>query len=109
MPDYQKKQTILDAGRCLNCLSLGHTVRNCTHQSKCRKCQRDYRFKHASVLHDYYVKPNATVSDEASDTSCRVPPFTSAIEGDPDIVDNRKVDAVDKCVVLLRTCAERLL
>ena len=55
LPDYQKKQTILDAGRCLNCLSLRHTVRNCMHQSKCCKCQRDYRFKHASVLHDYYV------------------------------------------------------
>ena len=78
------------------------------HQSKCRKCQRDYRFKHASVLHDYYVEPNVTVSDEAVDTSCRSPSFTSTVNADPDIVVNRKFDAVDKCVILLHTCAVRV-
>ena len=90
LSDHRKKLIVLDAGRCLNCLSLEHTTCNCMHQSKCRKCQRGHRLKHASVLHDYYVKPNVTVSDEAADTSCRAPSFTSAVDGDPHIVVNPK-------------------
>ena len=34
----RKKRVVVGAGRCLNCLSLGHTVRNCMSLSKCRRC-----------------------------------------------------------------------
>ena len=40
---------------------------------------------------------------------CRAPSFTFTAEGDPDIVVNRKVDAVDKSVVILRTCGVRAI
>ena len=44
----------MDAGRCLNCLSTGHVVRNCSFSSKYRKCGPNVNVKHASVLHNFY-------------------------------------------------------
>ena len=36
--DKLKRQTVMDAKRCLNCLSVEHFVRDFPHPSKCRKC-----------------------------------------------------------------------
>ena len=33
-----KKKKIIEDGRCLNCLSFGHFVRDCELHSKCHKC-----------------------------------------------------------------------
>ena len=37
LPTYVKRQTVFDAKRCLNCLSLNHMVYNCAYPCKCRK------------------------------------------------------------------------
>ena len=51
-----KKRSIIDAGRCLNCLALGHVARNCSFPSKCRKSGTKAGNKHATVLHESYAK-----------------------------------------------------
>ena len=51
-----KKRSVIDAGRCLNCLALGHVARNCSFPSKCRKCGPKAGNKHATVLHESYGK-----------------------------------------------------
>ena len=50
--DKLKRQTVMDAKRCLNCLSVEHFVRDCSHPSKCRKCSPNCQNKHAGALHD---------------------------------------------------------
>ena len=50
LSNHLKRQTVIDSCRCLNCLSLGHPVRNCAHQSKCRKCRPDSKTKHAPAF-----------------------------------------------------------
>ena len=52
LSNHMKQQTVLDSGRCLNCVSLGHTANNCACASKCRKCKSDFRINHATALHD---------------------------------------------------------
>ena len=47
-----KRQIMIDAKRCLNCLSLEHFVRECPHPSKCRKCRPSSQNKHTGALHE---------------------------------------------------------
>ena len=54
----QKRQTFIDAQRCLNCLGVGHTARNCYCRSKCRVCGLNYRNKHCGGLHECYASFN---------------------------------------------------
>ena len=44
-----KRLAVMDAKRCLNCLSLEHFVRNCAFPSKCRVCGSQCRNKHAGA------------------------------------------------------------
>ena len=52
MTDERKKRAVIEAGRCLNCLSLGHVVKNCPLASKCRRCGAKSGSKHAGALHE---------------------------------------------------------
>ena len=52
----RKKRVVVGARRCLNCLSLGHVVRNCIARLKCRRCGPASSSKHAGALHDLYVQ-----------------------------------------------------
>ena len=93
---------VFGAKRCLNCLSLNHMVRNCAYLSICRKCRPDCRTKHATALHDYYVKPD----DEnlgATEAASSAPTSGSGSANDYDVIVNRKIDSIEKLVVLLRT------
>ena len=109
LPANLKRQTVFDAKPCLNCLSLNHMVRNyCAYPSKCRKCRPDCRTKHATALHDYYVKPDDETLG-AAEASSSAPTSGSGSANDYDVIVNRKVDSVDKGVVLLRTCAVRVI
>ena len=108
LPTNLKRQTVFDAKRCLNCLSLNHMVRNCAYPSKCRKCRPDCRTKHATALHDYYVKPDDETLGAAEATSSATT-SGSGSANDYDVIVNRKIDSVDKRVVLLRTCAVRVI
>ena len=46
----RKKRVVVNAGRCLNCLSLDHMVQNCMAPSKCRRCGPACSSKHAGAL-----------------------------------------------------------
>ena len=94
LPTNLKRQTVFGAKRCLNCLSLNHMVRNCAYPSKC-KCRPDCRTKHATALHDYYVKPDDETFG-AAEAASSAPTSGSASANDYDVIVNRKIDSVDK-------------
>ena len=73
-------------------------VRNCAYPSKCRKCRPDCRTKHATALHDYYVKPDDETL-EAAEAASSAPTSGSGSANDYDVTINRKIDSVDKRVV----------
>ena len=54
LPPQERRQTVIKAGRCLNCLSTGHLARNCPSRCKCRKCGPNCRAKHSSAIYDCY-------------------------------------------------------
>ena len=83
-------------------------VRNCAYPSKCRKCRLDCRTKHATALHDYYVKPDDETLG-AAEAASSVPTSGFGSANDYDVIVNRKIDSVDKRKVLLRTCAVRVI
>ena len=47
-----KRQFVIDAKRCLNCLSVEHFVCDCPYPSKCRKCGSDCQNKQYGALHE---------------------------------------------------------
>ena len=83
-------------------------VRNCAYPSKCRKCRPDCRTKHATALHDYYVKPDDETLGVAEAASS-APSSGSGSANDYDVMDNRKIDSADKREVLLRACAVQVI
>ena len=83
-------------------------VRDCAYPSKCHKCRSDCRTKHAMALHDYYVKPDDETLG-AAEAASSAPTSGSGSANDYDVIINRKIDSVDKRVVLLRTCAVRVI
>ena len=106
LTNHMKRQPVLDSGRCLNCLSLGHTANNCACPSKCRKCKSDFRNKHATALHDCYrsTTENLGAADKAL-------PVSSETQG-PAGSNSRvvyKMSSGENRVVLLRTIAVRVI
>ena len=101
----------MDSGRCFNCLSLGHNVRNYGFSCKCRKCRADYSIKHATALHDCHRSPlPATGNSGVAELTRSIPEQSSSTKQvEPMNPVVRKIDTVDKRVVLLRTCAVRVL
>ena len=82
-------------------------MRNCGFPCKCRKCNPNHRTKHATALHNCLRLAPA----EGSGAEEVTPPFV-AQQGDAEQAEStvvRKVDSVDRRVVLLRTCAVRVL
>ena len=51
-----KKKIVLNASRCLNCLALGHFVRDCPLDCKCTGCRTKSMNKHTSALHELFSK-----------------------------------------------------
>ena len=45
LPPKERRQTVITAGRCLNCLLAEHLARNCPSRCKCRKCGPNCRVK----------------------------------------------------------------
>ena len=107
-----KGQIIINAGRCLNCLSLGHRARDCAFPSKCRNCAPNFEHKHASVLLDLYKQSNSVNFGAAEVNHSSVLP-----EADSEPIDEisygeqavaRKLKP-NHDVVLLRTSAVRVI
>ena len=91
----------------MDCLSLRQPVRNCAHQSKCRKCRPDSKTKNVTALYDCYATPRnvgaANKTPTVSESSCNS-------ESDSNTAFAvRKVNDPDQRVVLLRTTAVRVI
>ena len=101
-----KRKKVIEAGRCLNCLSVGHFVRNCELHSKCYKCGPKYKNKHSGVLHEFYsrstsvnlgaTKPVSTEKSNEEKTST-------------ESVVVRKMVPNNNNLVLLRTSAVKVI
>ena len=63
-----KLQTVMDAKRCLICLSVEHFVRDCPYPSKCRKCGSGCQNKHSGALHDCYNGKNLGAAELTVET-----------------------------------------
>ena len=50
-----KKEIVMNANRCLNCLAKGHFARKCSLVCKCTVCGPNNVHKHAIALHDVFV------------------------------------------------------
>ena len=67
----EKRRTVVAVGRCLNCLSTEHFVRDFSSRSKCRTCGPYCRDKHIGALHDCY----SSVNHGAANTTETSPKF----------------------------------
>ena len=109
----RQRRVVMDAGRCLNCLSTGHVVRDCSFSSKCRKCGPNVKLKHASVLHNFYVKSNSVNfgAAEAGDTPGAFP--AADREGENDSLEESRVltrkVVPGSSAILLRTSAVKVV
>ena len=107
-----KRQMIINAGRCLNCLSLGHLARDCAFPLKCRKWVPNFEHKHSSILHHLYKQSNSVNFGAAEVNRCRVlpepgsAPVDETSDGEQAVVRKLKPNHY---VVLLRTSAVRVI
>ena len=93
----RKKRVVVGAGRCLNCLSLGHMVRNCMAPSRRRRCGPACSSKHVGELHELYVQSRVGSGNGSSGLS----KVTQPIVG--------KLAPNKNNTVLLRTSAVRVI
>ena len=105
-----KRKTVIDAKRCLNCLSLEHFVRHCHTQFKCGRCGPQCRNKHASALDECYATASESLGAAADEESAPIPAPRSRTKpsGKRD-VNVRKVNFDNNRVVLLRTSSVKIV
>ena len=115
MTGQQQRKTVIDANRCLNCLSRGHLARNCNQISKCRQCGPNSRNKHATALHEACAADAPTLGAASGGQNASVPAHNEdgAQSDHPGGLTTRKVTGLDcsvsnQHVVLLRTSAVRV-
>ena len=104
----EKRQTVISAVRCLNCLSTEHFARDCGFRSKCRSCWPQCKTKHSGALHECYATDTlgaayTTTSDVASQ------PVQESATNSETSVKVRRVEVADAGTVLLRTSAVRVI
>ena len=103
----EKRQAVISAGRCLNCLSTEHVVRDCASRSKCRSCGLQFKIKHATALHACFATEAVRAANrEVNDTAPQSVQENDNIEK---AVDVRSVGLADVGTVLLRTTAVRVI
>ena len=103
----EKRQAVISAGRCLNCLSTEHLVRDCACRSKCRSCGPQFKIKHAIALHACYATETVGAANrEVSDTAPQSVQENDNIEK---TVDVRSVGLADVGTALLRTTAVKVI
>ena len=95
----EKRDTVIRAKRCLNCLSLEHFVRECSRPNKCRKCgpRSDVSNKHATALHDCFASPNLGAAEKETRTQT-IEEANSNDARNPTVL---KVNSIDKRAILL--------
>ena len=114
-----KRKTIIEANRCLNCLSRGHIVRDCKLLSKCRQCGPTCSTKHTAALHDWYIlSSGVSVGGAASggQSATNVVP-SGSVEMNEENINSSNVQVrrisdqspASSGVVLLRTSAVKVI
>ena len=116
---HQKRKTVVEAYRCLNCLSRGHTARECKQPSKCRQCGPSCSRKHTTALHDWIELPASAGAGGAcgggqGSASGAPSPSRDGKHTDDDAQKVKVLKISDqgdtsKSVVLLRTSAVRVI
>ena len=97
----EKRDTVIRAKRCLNCLSLEHFVRECSRPNKCRKCgPRSDVSKHATALHDCFASPNLGAAEKDTRTQT-IEEANSNDVRNPTVL---KVNSIDKRAI----CCEQV-
>ena len=109
LPPQERRQTVIKAGRCLNCLSTEHLARNCPSRSKCRKCGPICRVKHSSAIHDCYESQTLGAAGETK--AAPGSPVASSVASTPtnNVKNVLKVRVAEEGTVLLRTSAVRVI
>ena len=109
LPPQERRQTVIKAGRCLNCLSMEHLARNCPSRCKCRKCGPNCRAKHSSAIHDCYE--SQTVGAAGETKAAPGSPVASSVANTPtnNVKNVLKVRVAEEGTVLLRTSAVRVI
>ena len=112
LSNQSKRQTVIDAGRCLNCLSVGHFARSCSWNSKCSVCGPNNPNKHASALHELFRRSYSNPLG-AADNACRID--SDLFVADKSGGNERREQAISKKLlsgvndVLLRTSVVRVI
>ena len=101
-----RHQMVIEAKRCLNCLSLDHIVQNCPRSTKCRKCGPRSQNKHATALHECFISPNTGAADKTSDVP-RSKTETTQNEHNERVV--LKSNSSEESVILLCTSAVKIV
>ena len=101
-----KKKKVIESGRCLNCLSVGHFVRNCELHSKCHKCEPKYKNKHSGVLHQFYSRSTSVNVGAAKPVRTEK---SNEEETNTENVVVRKMVPNNNNLVLLRTSAVKVI
>ena len=107
-----KRKTVVEAKRCLNCLSLDHFVRQCSFPSKCRLCGPQCRNKHAAALHEYYTFGGSSGAAAGNEPGAPTPAPRNRVKSngnDRKNVTVRKIRHENNRVVLLRTSAVKVV
>ena len=107
MSPKANRQTVIDAKRCLNCLSLDHFVRDCARPSRCRECGPNNQNKHATALHECFADGNLGGAN-GHVAPIPAPRSRTGQNGDRDYTV-RKMNCLDKRTILLRTSAVRVV
>ena len=109
LPPQERRQTMIKAGRCLNCLSTEHLARNCPSRCKCRKCGPNCRAKHSRAIHDSYE--SQTVGAAGETKAAPGSPVASSVASTPtnNVKNVLKVRVAEEGTVLLRTSAVRVI
>ena len=116
---HQKRKTVVEAYRCLNCLSRGHTARECKQPSKCRQCGPSCSRKHTTALHDWFellasAGAGGACGGRQGSASGAPSPSRDGKHTDDDAQKVKVLKISDqgdtsKSVVLLRTSAVRVI
>ena len=101
-----KRKKIIEAGKYLNCLSVGHFVRNCELHSKCHKCGPKYKNKHSGVLHEFYSRSTSINLGAAKSVSTKK---SNKGETSTENVVVWKMVPNNNNLVLLRTSAVKVI
>ena len=104
-----KKRVVVGAGQCLNCISLGHMVRNWMAPLMCRRCGSSCSSKHAGARYELCVWSRVGGGNGSSGLSKVIDTETreSSSENEQHMV--RKLTLNKNNTVLLCTSAVRVI